>query len=74
MDNGPPESVAAATSVSGVNADNTFVQVAPVVFTFRLGHDTSVINVSQNWANSTGGVGGSSPSTDQRHLTTVISR
>ena len=46
--------VAATTSISGVNADNTVIQVTPVVFTFSLRQNTSVINVSQNFADSTG--------------------
>ena len=56
--------VAATTSISGVNADNTVIQVTPVVFAFSLRQNTSVINVSQNFADSTWRIWGSAPSTD----------
>ena len=48
--------VAATASISGVNADNTVIQVTPVVFAFSLRQNTSIINVSQNFADSTGRV------------------
>ena len=56
--------VAATTSISGINADNTVIQVTPVVFAFLLRQNTSVINISQNFTDSTGRVWGSAPSTD----------
>ena len=56
--------VAATTSISGINADNTVIQVTPVVFAFSLRQNTSVINVSQNFTDSTGRVRISAPSTD----------
>ena len=65
--------IAAGFATCGVNADNTFVQVAPVAFTFRLAHDGS-FNLPQNITDSTGVVRRTAPSGYQSSLAREVTR
>ena len=65
--------IAARVSTFSVDADNTFIQVTPVAFTFGLAHDRC-FNLSQDRADAAGRIRVKSPSRYQSSLSREVSR
>merc|ERR1712038_999898 len=65
--------IAARVSSFSVDADNTFIQVTPVAFTFGLAHDRC-FNLSQNITDASSIVRGTAPSRHQSGLSREVSR
>merc|ERR1712111_91615 len=65
--------IAAGFTTFSIYADNTFIQVTPVAFTFGLAHDRC-FNLSQNITDASSIVRGTAPSRHQSGLSREVSR